>query len=119
MIAVDVMGGDRAPDIVGQGAVRASKRVPVLLVGPERETRELLHQIDPGWEACNITLWDAPQNSSLVKAVFCVKEGKDFAALSAGNSGALMVAATFILGREENLDRPAVAGYFPPIDGSA
>lgn len=129
MIAVDVMGGDRAPGVIVQGALRAAKKVPVLLVGPEREVRELLHQIDPGWETSNITLCDAPQvinmgeepvsavrkkgDSSLVKAVSCVKDGKALAALSAGNSGALMVAATFILGREENLERPAIAGFFP------
>jgi glycerol-3-phosphate acyltransferase PlsX len=129
MIAVDVMGGDRAPGVIVQGAVRAAQKVPVLLVGPEREIRELLYQIDPGWEARNISVCDAPQvidmgeepvaavrkkgASSLVKAVSCVKEGKAVAVLSAGNSGALMVAATFILGREESLERPAIAGFFP------
>ncbi len=129
MIAIDVMGGDGAPGVIIQGALRAAKSVPVLLVGPERSVRELLHQIDPGWESHNITLCDAPQviemgeepvaavrqkrSSSLVKAVSCVKDGRALAVLSAGNSGALMVAATFILGREENLERPAIAGLFP------
>ncbi len=131
MIAIDVMGGDRAPGVVVQGAIRAAKKVPVLLVGPERETRELLHQIDPGWQQYDISLCDASQvidmgeepvaavrkksNSSLVKAVACVKEGKARAVLSAGNSGALMVAATFILGREAALERPAIASYFPSM----
>ncbi len=131
MIAIDVMGGDKAPGIIIQGALRAAKTIPVLLVGPECLVRELLHQIDPAWESYNITFCDAPQviemgeepvaavrqksASSLARAVACVKEGKALAVISAGNSGALMVAATFILGREENIERPAIAGFFPSI----
>lgn len=131
MIAIDVMGGDRAPGVVLQGAVRAARLVPVILVGPEKDTRALLEQIDPNWQNYKITLCNSSQiigmgedpvaavknkaESSLVKAVACVKEGQAVAALSAGNSGALMIAATFILGRESEFERPAIAGFFPSL----
>lgn len=131
MIAVDVMGGDRAPGAVISGAVKAARMVPVLLVGPEQKLRSLLDQVDPAWRSYNIHFCNAEEviemgedpvaavrkknDASLVKAVACVKQGTAVAALSAGNSGALMTAATFILGKADDLERPAIAGFFPSI----
>jgi glycerol-3-phosphate acyltransferase PlsX len=131
MIAVDVMGGDNAPQVIVQGALRAARKVPVLLVGPEVLVRELVCSLDPAWEEARVAFCDAQQvigmgedpvaavrakgSSSLVKAVSCVKEGIAAAVLSAGSSGALMVAATFILGREYGIERPAIAGFFPSV----
>jgi glycerol-3-phosphate acyltransferase PlsX len=56
--------------------------------------------------------------SSLVQAVQAVAQGQAHAVFSAGNSGALMAAALFALGRQEGIDRPAIAGLLPTLKGS-
>ncbi len=129
MIAVDVMGGDYAPHAVLQGALKAAHHVPVMLIGPTALIRAQLTTFDPLWEKYNIVLCDAPdviamgeepiqavrkkRTSSLVSSIECVKSGQAIAAVSAGNSGACMAAATFILGRNQDIERPAIAGFLP------
>lgn len=130
MIAVDVMGGDHAPLVVLQGAWAAAKKsIPILLCGPQEMIYQWLDTHDSDWKKYPIKVLDAPDivamdeepvaavrrkiNSSLVKAVASVAQGHCTAVVSAGNSGALMVAAVFIVGRTDGVERPAIAGFVP------
>lgn len=134
MIALDVMGGDYAPEQIIVGALNAAKKsIPLILVGPQDIVKELLCKYDLNWQNYPITLCDASsviamdeepvnavrqkKDSSIVKIIELVKIGQANVAISAGNSGAVMVAASFILGRMENLDRPAIAGLLPTSTG--
>jgi phosphate acyltransferase len=134
MIALDVMGGDYAPEQIIIGALRAAKKSnQLILVGPEDIIRANLDKQDPAWQNYPITICHAPsiigmaeepvfavrqkKDSSIVKIIELVKTGRADAAISAGNSGAVMVAASFILGRVDGLERPAIAGLLPTVDG--
>lgn len=136
MIAVDVMGGDFAPHVVLQGAVQAAKEGnKVCLFGPEAVIKAWLEIEEETWRQLPITLVDATetiemtdepvgavrkkQNSSLVRAVKSVACGDATAVVSAGHSGALMVASIFVLGRQDGIERPAIAGLFPTPTGYA
>ena len=57
------------------------------------------------------------KDSSLVKMAEAVKDGEADACVSAGNTGALMAAGLFIVGRIDEVDRPALAPTLPTIDG--
>jgi len=135
MIALDVMGGDYAPGAILEGSLRAAKKsIPVMLFGPATLVRAELDKLDPAWESYCLSVSDAPDivamddepvlavrkkpDSSLVKAVASVKAGQCVTVVSAGNSGALMAAATFLLGRQEGIERPAIAGLMPSLNGN-
>ena len=130
MIAVDVMGGDHAPQAVLQGAVAAAiKGIPVQLFGPEAVMLPWLAQHAPAWATLPLTLIATTEvitmdedpvfavrrkpQSSLVRAVASVAAGDCVGVLSAGNSGAMMAACAVLLGRQDGVERPAIAGYLP------
>lgn len=132
MIALDVMGGDYAPDEILQGALLAAKKAtPLILVGPENLIKSKLSEIDPDWDKYSIKIFDAAEcitmddepvgsvrkkrNSSIVRVIELVKSGQANVAISAGNSGAMMVAASLILGKDPDLERPAIAGLLPTV----
>ena len=134
-VAVDGMGGDFAPHAVIQGVLEAARQgVPVLLCGPEKKLVRYLTEQCEDWESLGIAIHHAPEavgmaeepvvavrrkhESSLVQAIEMVRSGKACAAVSAGNSGALMAASFFMLGRQEGIDRPAIAGLLPTMKGS-
>lgn len=134
MIAVDVMGGDNAPGVVLEGALAAAKRsIPVGLYGPADMVNQWLDTHSAGWKILPIQVFDAGDvidmdeepvsavrkkgQSSLVKAVASVAQGSSSAVISAGSSGALMVASTLIIGRVEGVERPAIAGFLPSKKG--
>lgn len=134
MIALDVMGGDYAPEQIIIGALNAAKKsIPLILVGPQDIVKEFLYKYDLNWQNYPITLCDVSsviamdeepvnavrqkKDSSIVKIIELVKTGQANVAMSAGNSGAVMVAASFILGRIDKLDRPAIAGLIPTSTG--
>jgi glycerol-3-phosphate acyltransferase PlsX len=134
MIALDVMGGDYAPDQIVLGALHAAKNsIPLVLVGSQEVIEHLLEKYDSNWRNYPITLCHSltvigmdeepvsavrqKKDSSIVKAIELVKAGQANVAISAGNSGAVMVAASFILGRVENIERPAIAGLLPTCTG--
>lgn len=136
MIAVDVMGGDFAPHVVLQGAVLAAREGnEVCLFGPEKLMMTWLETEAADWKQLPIRLVHASeaiamsdepvgavrkkQDSSLVKAVASVASGNTSAVVSAGHSGALMVASVFVLGRQEGVERPAIAGLFATEKGHA
>jgi len=134
MIAVDVMGGDHAPDVVIQGALRAARTIPVTLCGPKALLEQKLTHADPAWPTYAVTLVHTNQivemdeepvmavrrkhDSSLIKTVDLVKQGVATAAISAGNSGAFMAAAALLLGKQDAVERPAIAGYLPTLTGN-
>ncbi len=132
-IALDAMGGDRAPGVVVQGAVEAARayHAPILLVGdrPAIERELAKHQtaglsleiveadgvIEMGEHPAR-ALRQKPR-ASLKLVVDLVAEGRAAAAYSAGNSGAMLAAAIFGLRRLPGIDRPALGIVFPTRDG--
>ena len=120
-VAVDAMGGDKAPGEIVAGAVRARDElgVDVVLVGrPEdladRGGLELI-------EASEVIAMDADparsvrtmKDSSLVRAAEAVRDGKASAMVSAGNTGATMASALLRMGRIKGVARPAIATPIP------
>jgi len=128
------MGGDFAPFAILEGAIKSAQSgIPILLVGPKDLILDYLISLPCDWKSLPLEIEDSHQmiemgeepvkavlskkQSSLVLAVNSVKVGKSRAVLSAGNSGALMAAATFILGRVEGIDRAPIAGFLPGLKG--
>jgi glycerol-3-phosphate acyltransferase PlsX len=118
-VAVDAMGGDRAPDAIVEGALQAAESgAGVVLVGdPERFDARGLPVI-PASEV--IGMHDDPargvrykKDSSLVRAAEAVRDGKASAMVSAGNTGATMAAALLRMGRLRGVARPAIATPIP------
>jgi glycerol-3-phosphate acyltransferase PlsX len=124
-VAVDAMGGDRAPGEIVAGAVRAAADlgVPVALVGrpdalPDGHGLEVFPasqviamDADPGSSVRTM------KDSSLVRAAEAVRDGKASAMVSAGNTGATMASALLRMGRIKRVSRPAIATPIP-VPGS-
>jgi phosphate acyltransferase len=121
-IAVDAMGGDRAPDEIVAGALEAaSSKITPVLVGPpgldtggleliEAQTTIAMDE-KPG-EAVR-----AKRDSSLVVACRLVREGRADAAVSAGNTGAMLAAGLLEIRRLRGVNRPAIAVVLPAKRG--
>jgi glycerol-3-phosphate acyltransferase PlsX len=133
-IAVDAMGGDHAPRPEVEGSVLAAHEygVKIVLVGqPEVIRAELARhsrpssstiEIQPASEV--ITMEDHPaqafrrkKDSSVHVGQRLVKDGEADAFVSAGNTGAVMTAAKFIMGTLPSVDRMALAAPFPNAKG--
>jgi phosphate acyltransferase len=130
-IALDAMGGDHAPRVEVEGAILAAREldVHVLLVGVEATVKHELsrHRYrGQSIEVVNatevITMRDSPsqafrrkKDSSLHVAAHLVRDGKAEALVSAGNTGAAMTVARFVLGTLPSVDRPALAAAFPNV----
>ena len=132
-IAVDAMGGDLAPRPEVEGSVLAARElgVRVLLVGvPAEVKRELARhshrglsiEVVPATEV--IAMSDPPahafrrkKDSSAHVAARLVRQGQADALVSAGNTGALMTIARFVLGTLPSVQRPALAAPFPTSRG--
>lgn len=134
-VALDAMGGDNAPGEIVLGAVQAAREfgMGVYLVGREEAIRAELAKHDtsgldlpiahtediipmdehnPAWAVRN-------KNTSMVRALDLVKEGEAIAAVSAGNSGAMMAAASLVtLKRLKGVERAALGGILPTKDGT-
>ncbi len=120
-IAVDAMGGDKAPDEIVAGARQAADElgVSVLLVGRADalgDTGDL--EVLAASEV--IEMHDDPaqgvrrkKDSSLVRAAEAVRDGKASAMVSAGNTGATMGSALLRMGRIKGVSRPAIATPIP------
>jgi phosphate acyltransferase len=123
-IAVDAMGGDRAPgEIVGGAIEAAAEGIPVVLVGPpDLEGRGDLPLI-PAAEVVGMDEDPAQairrkKDSTLVRAAEAVRDGKASAMISAGNTGATMAAALLRMGRIKGVTRPAIATPIPVPDST-
>ena len=134
MIAVDAMGGDNAPHAIIKGVVAAARQgIPILLCGDPDQIHQVKKEI-PDWDSLPIHLEATTQHismgeepsravknkpdSSLVRAMQAVKEGRATAFVSGGNSGAVLVAAILICGRVPGIYRPAVGAFLPTRNGS-
>src|ERR1041384_7264838 len=133
-IAVDVMGGDHGCGVVIEGAIRAvhdDKRVSALyLVGRRSEIHSALpkggfrdHRVRVVHASEVLTMEDKPvaavrkkKDSSIVRAVELVHDGKADAIVSRGNTGGIFAAATFKLGRIPGVDRGGIATVIPTPD---
>jgi len=135
-IIVDAMGGDNAPHDIVKGcldAVKEQEGFNILLLGDGSEIDKILKEnrfssgrIDVQHTTEVITNDDIPtksikvkKDSSMVVGFNMLKENKGDVFISAGNTGALMTGATFILGRIEGIDRPALAPVIPTKKGGA
>ena len=132
-IAVDAMGGDHAPRPEVEGSVQAARQfgVRVLLVGHPSELRRELarHSVQglsietvPAKEV--ITMTDSPtvafrkkKDSSAHVAARLVRQGEAEGKVSAGNTGAVMTVARFVLGTLPSVQRPALAAQLPNSKG--
>lgn len=134
IVAVDAAGGDYFPKNPIEGALLALKEDPslqIILIGPEDIiNRELekhsydAQRLSVQYAAEIITMEDSPtaavktkRNSSISVGINLHKEGKCDAFVSAGNTGALLAASTFILGKLPGVLRPTIASYFPTLKG--
>jgi glycerol-3-phosphate acyltransferase PlsX len=132
-IAVDAMGGDHAPRPEVEGSVLAAREfgVRILLVGqPQNVRAELARHASPNLPieivAASevISMQDHPaqafrrkKDSSVHVAARLVREAKADGMVSAGNTGAVMTVAKFLLGTLESVDRVALAAPFPNAKG--
>ncbi|MGD6816203.1 phosphate acyltransferase PlsX [Metabacillus sp. 84] len=129
-IAMDAMGGDNAPKTICEGAVKAVEAftdIHVTLVGDETEISKyasaherikIIHTTEViGAEDEPVRAVRRKKNASMVLMAEEVKEGRADACISAGNTGALMTAGLFIVGRIKGIDRPALAPTLPTLDG--
>ncbi|MGQ7596007.1 phosphate acyltransferase PlsX [Streptococcus sp. P25B114] len=129
-IAVDAMGGDHAPQAVIEGVNQALKEfsdIEIQLYGDEAKIKPYLtasERVTIIHTDEKINSDDEPvrairrkKNSSMVLATQAVKDGQADAVLSAGNTGALLAAGVFVVGRIKNIDRPGLMSTLPTMDG--
>ncbi|MDX1739757.1 MAG: phosphate acyltransferase PlsX, partial [Rhodothermales bacterium] len=133
-VAVDGMGGDHAPDVVVEGAVRAAARrddMRILLVGQTDVLSARLEAL--GAEDTRIDVIEAPEvigmaespstavkrktSSSIHVGLSLHRAGDADSFVSAGNTGAVMAASLFILGRLPGVSRPAILSPYPTLKG--
>ena len=134
IIALDAMGGDAAPEIVVRGAGIARERFPdvrFLIYGGGEAVAKLV--ASDAALAGQTELRDAPtfisaeakasqalrtgRDSSMWRALDAVKQGEAAAAVSAGNTGALMAISKFVLRMPVGVSRPAMASILPTASG--
>ncbi|EHJ56213.1 phosphate acyltransferase [Streptococcus urinalis FB127-CNA-2] len=130
-IAVDAMGGDNAPKAIIDGVNRAIETfsdIEIQLYGDEAKIKTYLKDSD----RISIIHTDEKINSddepakairrkkqaSMILAAKAVKDGEADAVLSAGNTGALLAAGLFIVGRIKGVDRPGLMSTLPTTDGA-
>ena len=116
------MGGDRGPDEVVAGALEAAADgiVPVLYGPASLDTRGLQHVVAEQVIAMDEKPAEAVRakpESSLVAACRAIAEGSADAAISAGNTGAMLAAGLLEIGRLPGVMRPAIAVPIPARDG--
>jgi glycerol-3-phosphate acyltransferase PlsX len=134
-VAIDAMGGDHGVHVTVPAALRFLKAHPdvnVVLVGLpdalEAELKARHARTGPRLRihgASEVVMMDeSPQlamknkkDSSMRVAINLVKNGEAHACVSAGNTGALMATAKFVLKTLPGIDRPAIAKMLPTIDG--
>ncbi|MEN9316718.1 MAG: hypothetical protein RJA99_769 [Pseudomonadota bacterium] len=134
-IAIDCMGGDHGLPVTVPAALAFLEHEPdaeVILVGREPEVLERLRQLGraPGprlsvRHASEVVEMDDPvsqalrrkRDSSMRIAIELVRDGQADAAVSAGNTGALMAISRFVLNMVEGIERPAIAAPMPTQSG--
>jgi glycerol-3-phosphate acyltransferase PlsX len=124
------MGGDRGPSVTLLACkqfLQAHPDAQLLLVGLPQALDHFHHPRASVVSATEVVTMDDPlevalrrkKDSSMRIAIEQVRDGKADAAVSAGNTGALMAIARYVLKTLEGIDRPAIAGQFPNAKGGA
>ncbi len=135
-IALDVLGGDLAPMMNIDGAISylneyGDSAAGLILVGDEKIIRDKLRsytynnsklQILHTTEVVDMhekpsRIYKEKPDSSLVKSIQLVKNGDANAVVSAGNTGALLTSALFLIGKIPGIRRPAFAPFIPSSKG--
>lgn len=134
-IVVDAMGGDHAPEVVVDGSLAAVKEydLEVILVGDQPKIQALLKKAK--YTGNRITVQHATEaiemcepaansvrrkrDSSIVVGLNLVKEGKADAFFSAGNTGAVVCAATLELRLLPGIERPGIGIIIPSLKGNS
>jgi len=133
-IAVDAMGGDRPLTVQVESAVKAVKDfgIEVIIVGAEAQINEQLKQYSYDQQKVRVvnsteivemnespaTALRQKKDSSIRVAIDLVKAGEADAVISAGNTGASMAIAKFVLKSVEGIERPAIASLMPSVHHS-
>jgi glycerol-3-phosphate acyltransferase PlsX len=134
IIAVDAVGGDHYPKSPVEGSIKAIEELSdltVILVGPEDMVNDELSKHE--YDQQRLLVHDAPeiigmdespaqavktkQNSSIVKGIGMHRADKCNGFVSAGNTGALLAASTFLLGKLDGVSRPTIAAVYPTVKG--
>ncbi|MEC5388266.1 phosphate acyltransferase PlsX [Uliginosibacterium sp. H3] len=134
-IAIDCMGGDHGPSVTLPAAsefLRADPTVKIVLVGlADIFSKAVLAEFAPFGDRVRIqhaseviAMDEAPatamrvkKDSSMRVAIDLVKSGEAQAAISAGNTGALMAISRFVLKTLPGIDRPAIVQVMPAVEG--
>lgn len=134
-VAIDVMGGDYGPHVTIPAAIKCLARndnLNIILVGPqdaiETELKARHAKTGPRLRIRHasevVTMDESPalalrnkKDSSMRVAIDLVKSGEADACVSAGNTGALMATARFVLKTLPGIDRPAIATFMPSLKG--
>ncbi|MBQ1841160.1 MAG: phosphate--acyl-ACP acyltransferase, partial [Atopobiaceae bacterium] len=129
-ICVDVMGGDREPEVVLEGIAEALKQdsdLCVLAAGPEdlvvpfcakhERAKALVCTEAIAMDEHPADAVRAKKDSTIVRGCAAVRKGEADGFFSAGSTGAVFAAATLGVGRIRGIKRPAIAGALPGADG--
>lgn len=130
IVAVDAMGGDYGPTVTLPASLKALSLYPnlhLVLVGDEHVLKKILET--ERYDKTRLSIHHASQvvgmdespalalrgkkDSSMRVAINLIKEGQVGACVSAGNTGALMATAKFVLKTLPGIDRPAIVSAFP------
>ncbi len=136
-LGIDILGGDKAPDVTLQGAIDAYAELPanikLVLIGDEKIIREycsknnfdsskfeIVHAPDV------ITYTESPTkallakpNSSIAVGFNLLKDKKIQAFSSAGNTGAMLVGAMYSVNCIQGIQRPCITSVMPKLDGTS
>ena len=136
-VALDVMGGDHGPPVLVRGALRARRELDpapdVVLYGDRSAIAAVLRAEGEAEDALEIVhttetidMHDSPaaavkkrKDAPIVRAMCDVKAGKVQGIVSAGSTGAMVAAALLYLGRPPEVQRPAIATWFPGQGGGS
>ena len=129
-LAVDCMGGDHGPTVTLEACrhfLTGHPEAHLLLVGLPQALQHFQHPRATLVAASEVVTMEDPlevalrrkKDSSMRVAIEQVRDGKADVAVSAGNTGALMAIARYVLKTMEGIDRPAIAGQFPNAKGGA
>lgn len=135
-IALDIMGGDNAPEcnlLGAKDALQKNAEIKLILIGPEELIRQKVSELELpvsrvevmdateviSPEESPVAALKAKKNSSIVVGSHLVKEGTADALVSAGSSGALLAAGQLIIGRIRGVQRPPLGTLIPTEKGTS
>ena len=135
-IALDVLGGDLAPTMNIEGAIsylneNGTSAASLILIGDDKMIKDTLQSYTYNISKVHILhttevvdmhekparIYKEKPDSSLVKSIQLVKNGEANAAVSAGNTGALLTSSLFLIGKIPGIRRPAFAPFIPSSKG--